>query len=137
PARFSWRNFFLGIDDLLQVLEARPPARLRKRARHAAATWMLERLERSDGLGAIFPPMVYALMALRLLGYPDDHPQVARARRELERFEIFEGDNLRLQPCFSPVWDTALAMQALATSGEPDHPALHRAVVWLLDREVR
>jgi squalene-hopene/tetraprenyl-beta-curcumene cyclase len=136
-ARFCWRNFFLGIDDLLQIVEARPAGRLRARARRAAETWMLAHFERSGGLGAIFPPMVYALMALRLLGYPDDHPQVVRARQELERFEIVEGDTLRLQPCFSPVWDTALAMQALAVSGDPDHPSLHRAAAWLLEREVR
>ena len=80
PKRFCWRNFFLRIDDLLQVAEARPAGRLRARARRAAEAWMLERFERSGGLGAIFPPMVYALMALRLLGYPDDHPQVVRAR---------------------------------------------------------
>ncbi|MGI8971747.1 MAG: squalene--hopene cyclase, partial [Dehalococcoidia bacterium] len=63
--------------------------------------------------------------------------QVLRARAELERFEIVEGDTLRLQPCFSPVWDTALAIQALACSGDPEHPALHRAAAWLLEREVR
>jgi squalene-hopene/tetraprenyl-beta-curcumene cyclase len=98
---------------------------------------MLEHFERSGGLGAIFPPMVYALMALRLLGYPDNHPQVLRARAELEWFEIVEGDTLRLQPCVSPVWDTALAMQALALSGDPDHPTMHAAAAWLLEREVR
>jgi squalene-hopene/tetraprenyl-beta-curcumene cyclase len=145
PVRLCWRNFFLRIDDLLQLLEgshsspqsAQRPGRLRRRAREAAERWMLEHFERSDGLGAIFPPMVYALMALRLLGYSDDHPQVVRARHELERFEIVEGDTLWLQPCFPPVWDTALAVQALAVSGDPDHPALHRAAAWLLEREIR
>jgi squalene-hopene/tetraprenyl-beta-curcumene cyclase len=137
PLRLCWRNFFLTIDDLLQRFETRPAGHLRQRARRAAEQWMIEHFEQSGGLGAIFPPMVYALMALRLLGYPDDDPQVARARAELERFEIFEGETLRLQPCFSPVWDTALAIQALAAPGEPDHPALHRAAAWLLEREVR
>jgi squalene-hopene/tetraprenyl-beta-curcumene cyclase len=135
--RWCWRNFFLLVDDLMQRREVRPPDALRRRARSAAEAWMLEHFERSGGLGAIFPPMVYALLALRLLGYADDHPQVARARAELERFEIVEGDTLRLQPCFSPVWDTALAMQALAFSGRADDPALERAAAWLLDREVR
>ena len=35
---------------------------------------MLERTRYSDGLGAIYPPMMYAIMALDLLGYPPDHP---------------------------------------------------------------
>jgi len=158
--RLCWRNFFVAVDDLLQIAEAyhaarrqkeksgqkrrgswssllAPVDRLRRRAQAAAAAWMLAHFERSDGLGAIFPPMVYALMALRLLGYPDDDPQVVRARAALERFEIVEGDTLRLQPCFSPVWDTALAMQTLAFSGDPKHPALDRAAAWLLEREVR
>jgi squalene-hopene/tetraprenyl-beta-curcumene cyclase len=153
-----WRNFFLAVDDLLQVVECHHASRrqkskgknnqagpfyrspfdwLRQRARAAAEAWMLEHFERSGGLGGIFPPMVYALMSLRLLGYPDHHPQVLRARAELERLEIVEGETLRLQPCFSPIWDTAQAMQALALSAPRDHPALHRAATWLLDREVR
>src|SRR5205085_5679126 len=66
--RFGWRNFFLAIDDLLQMGESRPAGRLRQRARRAAEAWMVAHFERSGGLGAIFPPMVYALMSVRLLG---------------------------------------------------------------------
>src|SRR5262249_2916250 len=104
-AVFTWRNFFWVVDGALKIAERRPPAALRRKALRAAEGWMLPRMEHSGGLGAIFPPMVNALMALRCLGYPDDHPQVVRARRELEAFEIEEGDTLRMQPCFSPVWD--------------------------------
>jgi squalene-hopene/tetraprenyl-beta-curcumene cyclase len=82
--------------------------------------------------------MVNALIALRCLGYPDDHPQVRRARQELEALEIEEGNTLRMQPCLSPVWDTALATMALHEAGLPaDHGALQRAARWLLSREVR
>jgi len=39
---------------------------------------------------------------------------------------------LHLQPCHSPVWDTALTMNALIESGVAlDHPALGRADAWL------
>ena len=31
---------------------------------------------RSDGLGAIFPPIVWSIIALRCLGYADDSPEV-------------------------------------------------------------
>jgi squalene-hopene/tetraprenyl-beta-curcumene cyclase len=160
PCLFCWRNFFLAVDDLLQFVEGYHASRrqkakgkrkrpgpfdfflfpfdfLRERARVVAEAWMLEHFEGSGGLGGIFPPMVYALMSLRLLGYPDHHPQVLRARAELERLEIVEGETLRLQPCFSPVWDTAQAVQALAFSVPRDHPVLHRAAGWLLEREVR
>ena len=53
--------------------------------------------------------------------------------KELEKLEIEEQDTLRLAPCFSPVWDTALTMVALTESGlEPGHPALLKAAKWLL-----
>jgi squalene-hopene/tetraprenyl-beta-curcumene cyclase len=137
-AVFTWRNFFWVVDGALKIAERRPPAALRRKALRAAEAWMLARFERSGGLGAIFPPMVNALMALRCLGYADDDPQVVRARRELEAFEIEEADTLRMQPCISPVWDTALATMALTEGGlPPDHPALQRAARWLLAKEVR
>jgi squalene-hopene/tetraprenyl-beta-curcumene cyclase len=137
-AVFTWRNFFWVVDGALKIAERRPPAALRRKALRAAEAWMLARFERSGGLGAIFPPMVNALMALRCLGYADDDPQVVRARRELEAFEIEEADTLRVQPCVSPVWDTALAIIALTEGGlPPDHPALQRAARWLLSKEVR
>jgi squalene-hopene/tetraprenyl-beta-curcumene cyclase len=135
---FSWRNFFYVVDTGLKVAERRAPAGLRERALRAAEVWMLDRFEHSGGLGAIFPPMVNALMALRCLGYRDDHPQVQRARRELKAFEIEEGETVRMQPCVSPVWDTALATVALSEGGlAADHPALQRAGRWLLSKEVR
>ena len=31
-------------------------------------------MDNSEGLGAIFPPMVYILIVFRALGYADDHP---------------------------------------------------------------
>ena len=53
---------------------------LRKLAIKKAEKWMLERLEMSDGLGAIYPAMLNAIVALRCLGYSEDDPQVIRAR---------------------------------------------------------
>ncbi len=35
---------------------------------------MIERLNHSDGLGAIYPPMMYSVMALDVLGYAPDDP---------------------------------------------------------------
>ena len=81
-------------------------------------------MEDSEGLGAIFPPMVYMLIVFRALGYPDDHPRVVKAHKDLRDFFIEEGDTIRLQPCVSPVWDTGLALHALAEAGlSPDSDA--------------
>jgi squalene-hopene/tetraprenyl-beta-curcumene cyclase len=42
-----------------------------------------------------------------------------------------------MEACQSPVWDTVLAMIALADAGLPaDHPALARAAGWLLAEEI-
>ena len=71
---------------------------------------MLERFEMSDGLGAIFPSMMNAIIALRCLGYSVDDPQVIRAMDEFEKLGIEEAETFRMQPCKSPVWDTAYAL---------------------------
>ena len=101
----------------------------RKRALKKAEQWMLERFEGSDGLAAIFPAMLNSLIALKALGYPDDHPQVLRAERELKSLEHETEDSVRIEPCFSPVWDTAIVAICLRESGVPrDHPALKKSL---------
>ena len=134
----SWRDAFLLADASIKLAEKLRLLPLRKRAVERAERWMLEHLEQSAGLGAIFPPIVYSLIALRALGYPDDHPQVGRAMSELEKLEIEEDDTLRLQPCTSPVWDTAIVVNALAEAEvDPEHPAMKRAAEWLVSKQVR
>src|SRR5687767_9549613 len=99
---------------------------------------MVERLEGSDGLAAIFPALLNSLIALKALGYPDDHPQVLRAERELKRLEHETDHSVRIEPCFSPVWDTAIVAMCLAESGLPaDHPRLKQAADWLISKEIR
>jgi squalene-hopene/tetraprenyl-beta-curcumene cyclase len=140
PARrfLSWGNFFLGVDWLYKKVERLGLGPIRRQGLRRAAAWMREHLEASDGLGAIFPPMIYTAVALRCLGVTDDDPEMQWALKQLEDLVIEEGDTIRLQPCFSPVWDTALSLNALAQAGlSEDHPAVARAVRWLLAREVR
>ncbi len=133
-----WGAFFGVVDRFLHELEVRQWTPLRRRALDRAEAWILERLERSDGLGAIFPPIVNTILALRCRGYAADHPIVKSQVEELQNLEIEEEETLRLQPCFPPVWDTALAVVALRESGvSEDDPRLLRAASWLLDREVR
>jgi squalene-hopene/tetraprenyl-beta-curcumene cyclase len=113
--RFSWTNFFLGLDWLYKKAERwgllKP---MRGWAIRRAAEWMRERFADSDGLGAIFPPMIYTVIALRCLGVADDDPEMQWALLQLDDLMIEDADTLRLQPCLSPVWDTALALNALA-----------------------
>ena len=133
-----WSGLFRVIDASLRFVERHRMLPLRRRALKACEAWMLQHSQNSDGIGAIFPPIINSIIALRCLGYDLDHPATRAQIHELERLEIEERDTLRVAPCFSPVWDTALTMVSLVGSGfEPEHPALCKAAEWLLQREVR
>jgi squalene-hopene/tetraprenyl-beta-curcumene cyclase len=134
----SWRNFFLVLDRLVHWAERVHIRPLRWLALRRAEKWMLERFEMSDGLGAIYPSMMNAIIALRCLGYSLDDPQVIRAMDEFEKLGIEEGDTFRMQPCMSPVWDTAYALFALAEAGVPaNDKRMIRCADWLLQKQVR
>ncbi len=138
PERFTWRNFFLWLDKLHKFVENNNLRPFRKLALKKAEQWMLERFEGSNGLAAIFPAMLNALIALKALGYPDDHPQVIRARRELKNLQHEEKDTVRIEPCFSPVWDTAIVAMCLRESGVPaEHPRMKQCADWLMEKEIR
>ncbi len=134
----NWNDLFLRLDELLKAYDQSPIGLLRRGAMNAAEKWLLERMENSEGLGAIFPPMVYILIVLRALGYPDDDPTVVKAHKDLRDFYIEEGETIRLQPCVSPVWDTGLAMHALAEAEiSPESAEAQSGVSWLLNKECR
>jgi squalene-hopene/tetraprenyl-beta-curcumene cyclase len=133
----SWRNFFLAADRAMKLYEKLPWKPLRQRALREAKSWLLDHLERSEGLAAIYPAMMNSIFALIALGHGPDDPLTSREIREFARFEIEEEDTIRLQPCVSPVWDTCIAMVALEEAGVPaDHPALVKSAEWILSKQV-
>ncbi len=134
---FSWRNFFFTADRFSKWWERHGSRAVRSWAIREAERWTLERTRYSDGLGAIYPPMMYVIMALDVLGYKPDHPDRVEAEQQFERLMTNDGERFFFQPCFSPVWDTAIASFALAHSGAPVAGALRRAADWLLTKEVR
>src|ERR1700757_4168961 len=142
----GWRNFFLLCDRMTHWFERVHIRPLRKMALKKAEKWMLERFEMSDGLGAIYPAMLNAIIALRCLGYSLDDPQVIRAMDEFEKLGIdnpngtsdYPTPTFRMQPCMSPVWDTAQAVYALGEAGvDRNDPRMLRAADWMLSKEVR
>ncbi len=136
---FTWRNFFLRCDAVLKWIDNYGWRPFRARALEQAEAWMVERMgEGSDGLAAIFPAMLNALIALEVLGYEEDHPVFKKAQQDFEDLFVDDPNDFRIQPCFSPVWDTAINAIALAESGlDSDHPALRKAGTWLYSKEVR
>ena len=147
PAADPWARFFGGLDRALHRYERhlagrKPAAVVRAAAMRRSAEWILARQERDGCWGGIQPPWVYSLIALHLLGYGLDHPVIRRGLDGLDRFTIWEpspdGPLRRLEACQSPVWDTVLAMIALADAGlAADHPALQSAARWVLAEEIR
>jgi squalene-hopene/tetraprenyl-beta-curcumene cyclase len=141
-AASGWQRRFERLDRVLKGYErlpgwAPPKVALRRLALRLAEHWILRRQEADGSWGGIQPPWVYSLLALHVLGYPLDHPAMAAGLAGLDRFTIHDARGRRLEACQSPVWDTALAVVALADAGvAPDHPALVRAGRWLLDQEV-
>jgi squalene-hopene/tetraprenyl-beta-curcumene cyclase len=136
---FSWRNFFLTADDVLKSLHPLGLRPMRKRALEEAERWMVEHIgEGSDGLATVFPAMLNSLIALRALGYSKEHPTYKKAAQDFAGLFVDDPEDFRIQPCLSPVWDTAINIISLAESGVPaDHPALQKAAQWLIDKEVR
>jgi squalene-hopene/tetraprenyl-beta-curcumene cyclase len=133
---FTWRNFFLTVDRLLKWWERSGSKAIRRRAVEKAKNWMLERLSHSDGLGAIYPPMMYSVMALDVLGYAKDDPVRLEALRQFNNLMVDDGDRFFFQPCFSPVWDTAIGAYAIGQAN-PRHSSLRSAADWLVSKEIR
>jgi squalene-hopene/tetraprenyl-beta-curcumene cyclase len=133
----SWKNIFLAVDRGLKLYEKLPWKPLRRKAIREAKQWMVEHLERSEGLAAIYPSMMNSILALIALGHGPEDPLTFREIKEFSRFEIEEHDTIRLQPCVSPVWDTCIAMVSLEEAGLPaDDRALVKAAEWLLSKQI-
>lgn len=143
---FTITNFFIAVDQAIKWFERWGPRSVRQLAVRKAERWMIDHFAGSDGVGAIFPPIIYTIISLRCLGYADDSPEMTYALEQLDNLMIEDEDTLRVQPCFSPVWDTALSINALAMSAnqsawiaeeERNRYAINRGIRWLLQREVR
>jgi squalene-hopene/tetraprenyl-beta-curcumene cyclase len=141
PDKISFRNFFLWLDRLHKLAEWFAEHGIhpfRRAALKKCEQWMLERFKGSDGLAAIFPAMLNSVIALKCLGYKAENPILQREERELKRLQHETADDVRIEPCFSPVWDTAIVTICLRESGVPaDHPKIKKAAEWLMDKEIR
>ncbi|WP_088508553.1 squalene--hopene cyclase [Burkholderia ubonensis] len=150
PPAKGMRRLFLALDRTVRHLEPLLPRRLRQRAIRHAEAWCAERMNGEDGLGGIFPPIVYSYQMMEVLGYPEDHPLRRDCEHALEKLLVTRADgSVYCQPCLSPVWDTAWSTMALeqarsATPAAPDAQVsdrdldarIARAYDWLATRQV-
>jgi squalene-hopene/tetraprenyl-beta-curcumene cyclase len=135
--KWLWTKGFNALDRLLKAGDGLWPTKLRQRAIQTCETWVVERLNGEDGLGAIYPAMANSVMMFDLLGYAEDHPARAIARQSVENLLVIREDEAYCQPCVSPVWDTALAAHAMIEAGgEANAASADAALDWLKPRQV-
>jgi squalene-hopene/tetraprenyl-beta-curcumene cyclase len=137
PKRWGLSVLFHHLDRVFKVWEKRGSERIRAAAIREAERWILTRTRHTEGLGAIYPAMMYFIMALDALDYAQDHPDRVEAIRHFESLLIETDDRFIFQPCVSPIWDTAICAFAMGEAGVKDDARLTRTADWLISKEVR
>lgn len=136
----GWFVLFRCVDAVLRTVDPLFPRHTRQRAIEAAVRFVDERLNGEDGLGAIFPAMANSVMMYDVLGYPEDHPNRAIARKSIEKLLIIDeapNGEAYCQPCLSPVWDTSLVAHALLEADTPKaRAAVSRGLDWLVPLQI-
>jgi squalene-hopene/tetraprenyl-beta-curcumene cyclase len=131
------KNAFILLDRVLKAVSPLIPGFVRRHALRKAEVWMREHMRGEGGIGAIFPAMANAVMALKLLGCPSDDPVFKLGVKAIEDLVLDQGDETYCQPCVSPIWDTCLSINALVECGVPaDDPRIEQAVAWLFEKQV-
>ena len=133
----SRRNALLLTDRLLRYYDRNHWSALRARALRYAEHWLLQHQDENGSWGGIQPCYLLSPMALKALGYRNDHPVITKALGAVKELIWELGDSILYQPCVSPNWDTALAAKALLDSGMTGgHPALRDAAKWLIAHQI-
>jgi squalene-hopene/tetraprenyl-beta-curcumene cyclase len=137
PRNNDWTDLFVFLDDAFKLAENLNLVPFRNEGLQAAEKWILERQETTGDWGGIIPAMLNSMLALKASNYSVNNPYVQRGLAAIDNFAIETEDTYCVQPCISPVWDTAWAIRALVESGiEPDNPSLVRAGQWTIDKQI-
>jgi squalene-hopene/tetraprenyl-beta-curcumene cyclase len=137
PRNGDWTDIFGQLDNLFKLAEEWNLVPFRDESIHVAEKWLIEREEVTGDWAGIIPAMLNSLLALKTLKYHVNDPMVRRGLQAVENFAIETHDDYLVQPCVSPVWDTAWCLRALLESGiAPNHPDLVKGGEWLLDKQI-
>ena len=133
-----WSSLFKAVDKALQRAQKIFPRTHRIRAEAACERFVTERLNGEDGLGAIYPAMANAIFMYHVMGVAESDTRMTTAWAAIEKLVCERADGeTYVQPCLSPIWDTALVAHALLEAGGPEaEHAVGRGVEWLLTREI-
>ncbi len=137
PRNGDLTDVFILLDKAFKLGENLNLVPFKKAGLKAAEKWLIERQEESGDWGGIIPAMLNSLLAFKCLNYNVNDQMVKRGLESVDRFAIETIDTYGVQPCVSPVWDTALVMRSLIDSGlKNDHSALQKAGEWLLTKQI-
>ena len=133
----SWKRFFAQLDRLVKATEESRVRSFRRKGLGRALRWIRDHQEETGDWGGIQPAMVNSILALLVRGRAVSCKPVQKGFEALERCTIERGDELLLQSCISPVWDTALTALALSCSGlKESHPSMASACRWLAGKQI-
>lgn len=131
------KNIFVIFDRVLKILEPFIPAWVRTRSLCKTEQWVRMHMRGAGGIGAIYPAMANAVMALKVLGNDMSDPDLARGIQAIEDLVLDNAEVTYVQPCVSPIWDSCLSISALTETGlAEDHPAITASVNWLFSKQV-
>jgi squalene-hopene/tetraprenyl-beta-curcumene cyclase len=137
PRAGDWTDLFILLDEGFKLAESLNFVPFRSQGIRAAEKWILERQEATGDWGGIIPAMLNSLLALRCLNYDVNDPVITRGLQAVDHFAIATETSYSVQPCVSPVWDTAWTIRALVDSGiAPNHPAIVKAGEWLIEKQI-
>ena len=131
-----WASLFKALDGALHRARMLFPRTHRARAEEACERFVTERLNGEDGLGAIYPAMANAVLMYHCLGVAQDDPRLLTAWAAIEKLVEDRGHEIYVQPCLSPIWDTALVAHALMEAGGAE-AQVARGLNWLVGKEIR
>ncbi|AFW95474.1 squalene-hopene cyclase [Anabaena sp. 90] len=137
PKNGDWSDIFNILDDGFKLAESINFVPFRNEGIKAAEKWILERQEVTGDWGGIIPAMLNSLLALKCLDYDANDPVIERGLKAVDNFAIETENSYCVQPCVSPVWDTAWVIRALIDSGfAPNDPAIVKAGEWLIEKQI-
>ncbi|MDS9396657.1 squalene--hopene cyclase, partial [Aphanizomenon flos-aquae NRERC-008] len=135
PKNGDWSDIFNILDDGFKLAESLNFVPFKDEGIKAAEKWILERQEVTGDWGGIIPAMLNSLLALKCLDYDVNDPIIERGLKAVDNFAMETENSYCVQPCVSPVWDTAWAIRALIDSGfAPNDPAIIKAGEWLIEK---
>ena len=125
--------FFRLLDFLLRFIDPKLSKKKKKQSLEDAYNWILERLNKNDGLGGIFPAMINSFIALSIDEKNRFLKEIIVVRKSLEKLIVEKRTEAYLQPCLSPVWDTGWVGFTL----QENEQNIDKFVQWLLKKEIR